>query len=140
MSEKKPRRVVSKAKYAKVQARRIYEWIGLIYSSVVAVLLIGGVFYTWVHHHSMPKILGGLYCLSLAGVMYFAIRSKIKQMRTAEPVVPLTRANIVHLPASDSLVRASSEPVHDQQTELLRAAVEAQATPAEQLLRPANEI
>lgn len=41
-----------------------------------------------------------------------------------EPVVPLTRANTSSLPAVDSLVRASQEPLQAHQTVLLRAAME----------------
>ena len=112
----------------------------LTFSFGVTLYFIGMMVRVLYHNHSGPKIFGGIVALSITAVWFLQIRWRIKQLRSAEPVVPLTCANIVHLPASDSLVRASSEPVHDQQTELLRAAVETQATPAEQLLRPANEI
>ena len=49
--------------------------------------------------------------------------------------VPLTRANIGHLPAPDSLVRASAEPVQEQQSVLLRAATEGMERHEEQLVR-----
>lgn len=51
------------------------------------------------------------------------------------PGVPLTRANIVDLPAPDSLVRASTEPVQEQQAVLLRAATDTQEWQVEQLVR-----
>ena len=43
-----------------------------------------------------------------------------------EEVTLLTRANTADLPAPDSLVRASAEPMQEQQAVLLRAATETQ--------------
>jgi hypothetical protein len=52
-----------------------------------------------------------------------------------EAVIPLTRANTADLSAPDSLVRASAEPVQEQQAVLLRAATETQEKHEEQLVR-----
>ncbi len=49
--------------------------------------------------------------------------------------VPLTRFNTADLPAPDSLVRASSEPMQAQQAVLLRAAAEGQDRHEEELVR-----
>ena len=49
--------------------------------------------------------------------------------------VPLTRANTADLPAPDSLVRASSEPMQAQEDVLLRAAATGNDTPPEEMLR-----
>ncbi len=48
-------------------------------------------------------------------------------------------ATISHLPAHDSLVRASSEPTQAQESVLLRAAAEGVETPPEQLVRASVE-
>lgn len=50
-------------------------------------------------------------------------------------VVPLTRANTAGLPAPDSLVRASQEPLQAQQKILLRPALETTERQEEELLR-----
>ena len=51
--------------------------------------------------------------------------------------VPLTRANIAALPAPDSLVRASEEPVEAQGAVLMRAAAGETQEDEGQLLRAA---
>ena len=59
----------------------------------------------------------------------------MKEMIYIDPGVPLTRANTADLPAPDSLVRASAEPVQEQQAVLLRAATETAERHEEQLVR-----
>ena len=59
----------------------------------------------------------------------------LRQAIKVDPGVPLTRANTADLPAPDSLVRASAEPVQEQQAVLLRAATETQERHEEQLVR-----
>lgn len=52
-----------------------------------------------------------------------------------QPAQLITRQNAIHLPAEESLVRASAEPTTPQET-LLRAASASEETPKEELLRP----
>lgn len=62
----------------------------------------------------------------------------VRIFRVAKQVdvgVPLTRVNTADLPAPDSLVRASSQPVQAQEIVLLRASKETQDKHEEQLLR-----
>ena len=62
----------------------------------------------------------------------------MEQSGNMDPGIPLTRKVAATLPAEESLVRASEEPVQEQQAILLRAATDNQETPAEQLVRPAG--
>jgi len=64
----------------------------------------------------------------------------MKYTRKIDIGVPLSRANTSDLPADESLVRASQEPMQEQQSILLRAATEVQQTPPEQLLRASADI
>jgi hypothetical protein len=67
-------------------------------------------------------------------VGYMGIRA-VNRLEEIDPGVPLTRANTAHLSALDSLVRASEEPVQEQQAVLLRAATQTQERHEEQLVR-----
>ncbi len=58
-----------------------------------------------------------------------------KARTTLRDIEPITSANTSHLPASESLVRASQKPQIDQHAILLRTAPQWQETPQEQLLR-----
>lgn len=69
------------------------------------------------------------------GVAWAGIRS-IKKARQIDPGLPRTRANIAHLPAAESLVRASERPVLSQQSVLLRPATDTPDRHEDQLLRP----
>jgi len=69
------------------------------------------------------------------GVAWAGIRT-FKKARQIDPVLPRTRANIAHLPAAESLVRASEQPILSQQSVLLRPATDAQDRHEEQLLKP----
>jgi hypothetical protein len=69
------------------------------------------------------------------GVGWAGIRI-FKKARQIDPGLPRTCANIAHLPAAESLVRASEPPVLSQQSVLLRPAAGTQDRHEEQLLRP----
>jgi hypothetical protein len=66
--------------------------------------------------------------------LYIGIQAG-RQARKVKVGVPLTRANTADLPAPDSLVRASAEPVQEQRAVLLRAATQGIETHEEQLVR-----
>ena len=78
-----------------------------------------------------------LLAVSLIGAVIFWRwgRDTYSQAKQVPSVLPLTRANTADLPALDSLVRASSEPIQEQQSVLLRAATETQERHDEQLVR-----
>lgn len=68
--------------------------------------------------------------LGWAGIRIF------KKAKQIDPGIPRIRANIDHLPAAESLVRASEPPVLSQQSVLLRPAAATQERHEEELLRP----
>lgn len=78
-----------------------------------------------------------LFFLPAAGIAFFLKRgfALAYKVQKIDPGVFLTRANTGDLPAPDSLVRASTEPVQEPQAILLRAAAGTQTGQEEQLLR-----
>ena len=90
-------------------------------------------------HESMFAFFG--FAVFLGGcswcLWYFG-RKFIKEARQIDPGVPLTRASTADLPAPDSLVRASQEPMQAQEAVLLRAAAGKQEQHEAQLLRAAT--
>lgn len=62
-------------------------------------------------------------------------KKALKEGKDLDAGIPLTRANTGDLPAVDSLVRASQEPIEGQENFLLRAAQHGQGTPSEQMVR-----
>ena len=84
-------------------------------------------------------LVGSLFATLLFGSCAYACAklsdASTEQAEKINPGVPLTRANTADLPAPDSLVRASSEPLQAQESVLLRAATEKGETPPEQLVR-----
>jgi hypothetical protein len=66
-------------------------------------------------------------------ILWLASRQSWNTIRVLQPI---DRANNADMPAYDSLVRASDLPVHEQETELLRATIQGSETPNDQLVRP----
>lgn len=95
----------------------------------------------WSEDGETPLIIIMFYTIvsaSLGLLTYYFTRSAIHgivRAKSIDPGVPLTRANTGDLPASDSLVRASEEPLQAQQNILLRAATETLESQEEELLR-----
>ncbi len=133
--EKKPKRIVSKAEYARIQSLRF----GLFLSglSLVILLLSHGVIgrRLFPGDHIIVFAVGQIMAMFLAR----PVGKLLKKSWALGNVVPVTRANTGDLPAIESLVRASQEPTQEQQSILLRAAADTNQTPAEQLLRPVPE-
>lgn len=77
---------------------------------------------------SVLPVLLGASCCALTG-------RAMNKRAVRRDTLPLTHVNTADLPAVDSLVRASSEPLQAQEGVLLRAAAEGQETPPEQLVR-----
>ena len=92
------------------------EELSNLFNCLVGVLVFGG-------------ISGGISGLSCWLALVAVKKSK------ENIVVPLTRANTAGLPAPDSLVRASQEPLQAQQKILLRPALETTERQEEELLR-----
>ena len=74
--------------------------------------------------------------LLIIGVCSYLGAAGLRRAGTIETGVPVTSANTGHLPAVESLVRASSRPVEADPRMLLRAAVGRPEAQAEQLVRP----
>ena len=85
----------------------------------------------------VPPLIVGSAIISL--ICYFLAWRTLHKVSKVETGVPLTRANAADVPASDSLVRASAEPMQAQEAVLLRAATQSTEKRAEQLLRATNE-
>jgi hypothetical protein len=152
MEPKTGKRIVSKGEYV---LRRAFQG-GLAFScacaigvalmtgfaAIIALICeIATIVYALQHHHLLEESTDVVKCLVwvfvLGGVSWLSWRvaSATAKKSTENLVVPLTRANTADLPAPDSLVRASSEPLQAQEAVLLRATAEGMETPLEQLVR-----
>ncbi len=154
MQEPKPgKRIVSKGAYAAAEGERVGTGIFgcgmLVLAAFFAWITVSGVVglaMTIVAFLTRPDglvVVEGLTFLTvfLAGAVatYVLWKGGIARMERSEKMdsgIPLTRANVADLPAPETLVRASSEPPQAQEAILLRAALEGQETPPEQLVRP----
>ena len=142
------KRIVSKAEYARIQSLRLgmnvssycllFLTLGCVAATCLpAMMIIQATYLGFLGTRSFVMLFAGMLFAGsatfLCGKLLGACCTKIEAL---EKVMPFTRATIAELPAPDSLVRASQEPVQEQQSILLRAAAEVGQTPAEQLLRP----
>jgi hypothetical protein len=140
------KRIVSKVEYAKVRSNKAAEGIvgillGLtaVGAGVLSLLLLYGFVYFLLKWDFLALVClclfvfigGGTYCI--AKVALEITRDSMKELE----IVPFTRANTADLPAPDSLVRASAEPIQEPQAVLLRAATESVERHEDQLVRPA---
>lgn len=134
---KRNKRIVSRGAYARLLGRKAMLSIGGVGAVVVAIACYMGVTYG-----CRREIPGGPFgtIVLISGCLWFAyIASNCLEAAAGLNVVPLTRANTADLPAHDSLVRASQEPMQAQEGVLLRASVGAQDQHEEQLLRAAEK-
>ena len=146
MEPKTGRRIVSKGEYAanvsKKSSLTAFD-IGVMGLGVVGILnvvtlTILGLGEAIKTHHIEDIALTAFVLLIGGGVsvlIFWAGRKTVRKAKQIKLCVPLTRANTADLPALDSLVRASSEPMQAQQSVLLRAATEGLGTPPEELVR-----
>jgi hypothetical protein len=139
--------IVSKGAYVKVRSNKaakgivgILLWLTAIGAGVLSLLPLYGFLYFLLKWDFLALVCLCLFVFIGGGTYYVAkVASEIMIDSVKElEIVPLTRANTAHLPAPDSLVRASAEPVQEQQAVLLRAAIQGMETPPEQLVRPAE--
>ena len=135
MEPKTGKRIVSKGAYIKTQIKKGFLW----FRALCCLLMGFAVLFKAVrvtHFVFSPRIDGLAFCIYGVSCL-FAAKRLVNKTRDMAGVVPLTRANAADLPAPDSLVRASEEPMQAQEAVLLRAAAEGMETPPEQLVRAA---
>ena len=148
MEPKTGKRIVSKRAYVKAQGKRSVLAVGAIVlwvATIVGIWLIGLFLFQAISGVSrsdsmviafMPYFVIIIFVTGTVTLLLaLSAKSVTKTARAIDPGVPLTRANTADMPAPDTLVRASTEPLQAQQSVLLRAAAEGQETPPEQLVR-----
>ena len=152
MKQEPGTRIVSKAEYA----NNVIEKTGRFSTGIIVCLLcllcavgIGVVLFFCVQSFLEHTVSSGmlLFATTLVSFMIFSVWFTfrlglrfVKGAKNFDTGIPLTRGNTANLPAPDSLVRASQEPVQEQQAVLLRAAIETQEEYAEQLVRASGGI
>ncbi len=139
MEPKTSKRIVSKGVYAALMSKKASLWsMGAVFN-LIAVLMIGVLTsIIFVRHSALaPFVKWALFLMAVSFSFVFREigRKTIIAAKQIQTGAPLTRANAADLPAPDSLVRASSEPVQAQQTVLLRAAEAGEERHEEQLVR-----
>ena len=143
MEPKAGKRIVSKGRYIKLLGMRLSLLscgaVCMIVGSVAALLgIVVGVddVIRQVGGPEFPLLAPNGYYIACLVCLLIGVRCTFLGEKVEEAVVPLTRANTANLPAPDSLVRASSEPLQTQEAVLLRAAAgEKQERHEEQLVR-----
>ena len=137
MEPKTSKRIVSRREYAKVRGKRS----GLFFTALCLVFILMFFFIAALGMLFLPASFAS-WCLmfAIAFAILFApilqcTLAIVNVARQLDPGVPLARVNVADLPAPDTLVRASSEPMQAQEAVLLRAATQGQETPSEQLVR-----
>ena len=150
MKQEPGKRIVSKSEYA----ARVIQKKGLQFGSLSLLLLSVAGFFVMMccivlgcmfvadYTRDWKNVMAGLiaFLLSIAiGRLSLALWRGTNMALTAagqiDHCVPLTRANASDLPALESLVRPSQEPLQIQQGILLRAAMQTTDKQEEQLLR-----
>ena len=137
------KRIVSKGQYLWVQSKRIslnVTGCGLVGLACLCVVVMGaGIVGLLIYDRWWQAV--GFLLLSWPFV-YFLRKMGYRSFQKAEtidPVIPLTHQTASTLSDEESLVRASEEPIQEQQAILLRAATDNQETSADQLVRPAGK-
>jgi len=142
---KTDKRIVSKAEYARIQSIRfVLHFIsGFFVMGVIGSIVIAGFLFLLatqskvsLHTDYSQLAVYGLMTIS-SMLLFFALLYVCKRkIKSLGEVIPFTRANTIDLPAPETLVRASQEPVQADHSILLRAAADTNQTPVDQLLRP----
>ena len=151
----KPRkRIVSRGKYAQILGVRtglgvssgVLISAGFVFTAatlVLAVAFVGDLFSLPKEALTLKFFLGwtvGLLCFAGVSALCFKLGlTANKQQKALRNVVPMTKDIIEAVPTPEMLVRASVEPIQEQQAVLLRAAAPTQDTHEEQLLRATRE-
>ena len=150
MEPKMRRRIVSKGAYATIRRQEAFKFsIGLCFIVIAGMalfvgLIIGVRFGIEAQYGVSIKAQGvmaaacsvtALFCGIGAFLCFKALQGSLYEVGQIEVKSLFIRVNTADLPAHDSLVRASSEPLQTQETVLLRAAAQGMETPPEQLVR-----
>ena len=146
------KRIVSMSRYVQIQSIRASLWLYCLFCYLLALvslcLIIAfgfGVlrFAPWpILHWSMvsESIWLFLFLPALIYLCFTAGESCSARWEQIEPVVPINGVRINRLSATESLVRASQEPLQEQKSVLLRSAIQANDTACEQLLKPMGQL
>ena len=135
--EKKATRFVNKHEYVDIVLRRLllntfklgFKWFGVFCGATTLVFFLLAV----AGYSGCGTIaLEGVSVTFFLVMLFLASDHKLKVLNR---VALIPYANTADLPADESLVRASQEPVQEQQSILLRPTMEADTSPPEQLLR-----
>ena len=142
MEPKTSKRIVSKGEYTgQIFLKAVLLLSGAIVSIVMFVCL-RNLLRLWLTRPEDIPVSNGFAFICVAAVMLvcygLTMATAIRAVRRINVDVPLTHAKTANLPAPDSLVRASEEPIQAQESVLLRAAAEGRETPPEQLVRAVN--
>ena len=137
------RRIVSKREYLQVQSLRFaftvssLSFLMLSLCGRIGLLLLVALFTLLIECFSGSCMFCSLVVdtIEKTNEQY----KRIKRTNSLRNVTLLTRANSAEILAADILVRASDKPNQEHQDILLRAVVDPQDTPVEQLLRPVDE-
>jgi hypothetical protein len=137
------KRIVSKGEYVKAQGKQIaFVSFGLCLLGLGALCFICAgltLLVSYIGFATPVTTVSTALLLTFASIGAFLTGGLVlEKANKIDPGVPLTLANTAHLPAHDSLVRASAQPVQEQEAVLLRAATEAQERHEEQLVRAAG--
>lgn len=134
------KRVVSKAEYARIMARKgalTVVAVGLLSNGILfGIFFLVAAFVAWRHIDTAASgLLPGLL-MGTVGLLMMGVRTK-RKVENVEEVQPATRKSVETLPSEDILVRGSDAP-QTPEAVLLRAAATTPETPQEQLLRPSE--
>ncbi len=136
------KRIVSRREYvARVKEKAYLSSVGAGLCLLCLACLLGICLVFW-NTKTLPNAYIPFFMflvITMVAGAVFTLHIGLRTVKEAKQInigVLLTRANAADLPAPDSLVRASEEPLQKQRAELLRATTKGEQTPAEQLLRP----
>lgn len=138
--QKSGRRIVSREEYLRAMGKKIVlstYGVGIVLIGLLTLIATG-----WLISWASGGVLDGLLLflviiLGLGSVLLLLIgKAWLREATQIDAGILLTRTNAVDLPAEETLVRASTQPVEKHRTVLLRAAFHSDTTPEEQLVRP----
>ena len=139
MSEKPRKRLVGWNQYLAILGKKgIIYGIGFLCIIAVCVCFLGvGSAGVWILLRGADNFVVTLIVcgVSVGILMLRSGKFLYTKAKSMEAVALITRHNTGHLPAVETLVRASGLPPSHQQAELLRAAQYGNETPPEELLR-----
>ncbi|MCW3095799.1 MAG: hypothetical protein JWL77_1417 [Chthonomonadaceae bacterium] len=145
MSTDKSKRLVGWTQYLETQCSKLMgNSVGVVFEYVGYIFVMGaiGTLVSSFHGGLFGFLVGLIVGTSLGGIGVLALWVSMVAVCEAEKIVPvalITKQNAKHLPEAETLIRGSDRPSTDQEAELLRAVLQGQETPPEQLLRAAQE-